>query len=299
MNKKSLIFFTSDKSFETFYSAFLKSPEFDLKLLVTESPKPKGRGLNIANNPAHLLALRKNVDVFSGDFDPKGLAELVSKIKKIKDSSQVVGFVFAFGKIIPQELIDIFDGKILNLHPSLLPKYRGPSPIQTAIIEGEKESGFSIIEINNRCDAGDIVYQERVAMSEDGTYCDFRKIVIDRCTARITQIIADYLEGKINPLPQSDGIASYTKKIEKSDAEITKSDSPSDACRKIRAYCLWPKAFIILGGKRLIIHEASLKNDQLVLHKIQLEGKNILTAKDFANGRTKLLTSLPEYVSIG
>lgn len=301
MNKIAIIVFSSDKKFERILDCLNKSENIDIKLLITQPPKPSGRGMSICHNYAHQSAIKENIPVQSPEILNKDFASsLEFSLNDLRDSGyDVLGFVFAYGKIIPEQIIDIFDHKIINLHPSLLPKYRGPSPIQSAILNGERESGYSLIEISEKCDCGDILYSKKIEIEANDNYLTYRDKVIDHFCNDFPRVASDYLQEKISPKTQKESESTKSRIIRKNDGEITNQDTAESAFNKFRAYYNWPKTFIMAENKRLIIHDAVIDNDVLIIKKIQVEGKNIISDKEFANGYSNLLTLLPKFVTIG
>lgn len=297
MNKKNnVIVFSSDKFFVEIFKK-LADHNIAIKLLVTESPKPKGRGLAVSNNPAHSFAAQNGVETFSPQkLDDDFISRLSTKIIKLKNDSNVIGLVFAYGKIIPQEIIDLFDDKIINIHPSLLPKYRGPSPIQQAILNGDTETGYSVIKISKKMDAGDILGQKSVMIDENDNFETLRAKLLDEVLDDLPRIIHEFASGNAKYTKQDQKCATYSKKIGKPDGEIKSSDNYLTAYRKIAAFHLWPKAYLIILDKRYIVHDAFIENNELIIRNIQPENKKVLNAKEFANGYKNLLTYFPKYV---
>lgn len=297
MNKKNVVIaFSSDKFFIDIYEK-LKDNSVLVKILITETAKPQGRGLKIASNPAHKFALENSLKIYTPEkFDDNFIVKLTGEIRKLKENFNVIGLVFAYGKIIPQTIIDLFDDKIINIHPSLLEKYRGPSPIQQAILNGDKMTGYSIIKISKKMDAGDIIDSKKIEISPDDHYDSLRKKILNKALENLPDVIDNFFKGKLNYTKQSEEKATYSKIIKKSDAQITPKDDLKTAFEKIRAYHFWPKAFFIISGKRFIVHDAKIKDDKLVILKIQIENKKTISAKEFSNGYKNLLTYFPKYV---
>jgi methionyl-tRNA formyltransferase len=297
MNKKiCVIVFSSDKFFLEI-SNCLKKNDISIEGLVTESPKPSGRGLEVKNNPAHQYALDQGITIFANEkLDSNFYGELAAHVEKLKSNFTVIGLVFAYGKIIPQQIIDLFEDKIINIHPSLLPKHRGASPIQQTILDGDKTTGYSMIKICKRMDAGEIIAQESLDVDESDNFLSLRKKILDKALKNLANIIKSFADNSIKSIPQQEGLSSYSKIIKKNDGQIIESDNCSSALRKIKAFALWPKAFFMISDKRYIIHEAQAKNDKLFISKIQPENKTVMSGRDFMNGYKNLLTYFPEYV---
>jgi len=292
-----MIVFSSDPDFY-FLKKIFEQNSLKIDLLVSEAPKRSGRGQQVKKNQAHLLAEDSNIEVFTPDR-----LDSIESLEKIKcfleRSDEKLGFVFSYGKIIPQSIIDLFDGKLINLHPSLLPLYRGSTPIQTAILNRDKIMGYSLIKLSNRLDAGDIFYQKTLEISQNDNYDSvFGKIIEDFNKSGI-DVLREILADRITATKQNESQATYTKKINKSDGQILpNTDGAESALAKINAFSRWPKAFFILDQKRLIIHEAKIENDKLVLKKVQKEGSRPMSFDQFCRGNGGLLTFLPDFVKI-
>ncbi len=205
-------------------------------------------------------------------------------IKSIKEIDAEIGIVADFGIIIPKEIIDLFPNGIINVHPSLLPKYRGPTPVQSAIINGDKKTGISIIKIDEKMDHGPLLYQEE----SDIKPTDFTEKLLlelfDRASDILPEIIEHFVNGGIEESPQEDEKATYTKELKKEDGyiDMKKLPSPEKLKLMIRGLNLWPGVWtkFKLGEKEVII---KLLPD----NQIQVEGKKAVGFKDFKNGYEK------------
>lgn len=291
-----MIFFSSDGYFEEIYKAALKS-KIEIELLVTEPPKQSGRGRVICRNNAHQFALERGINTLSPENLDHGAAE---KIKELINSSvDRVGFVFSYGKIIPEELIKAFSGNIFNLHPSLLPRYRGATPLQSALLDGAAEIGYSVIKVIDRLDAGDIVFSKRIDFSDKDDYRSIMEKIISNFCNNLSKIINIATSRNYTPEKQDEADATYTKKFTKEDGQIKNSDTPESALKKIRAFCVWPKAHIITSDdERVIIHKAHMQNGKLVIDIIQKQSGKPMAFSEFKKGNQTLLTELPDFVRI-
>ena len=207
-------------------------------------------------------------------------------MQQLRDLTPDIFVVAAYGKILPQEVLDIPTYGSINIHPSLLPKYRGPSPIQTAILNDDKETGVTIIKMDEEVDHGPILTQWSVQISTTDTFESLHTALFQQTAAKLPAIIADYREGKITPAVQNDAEATYCLKITREDGliDLNKPVDPSLVDRKIRAFYPWPTAWIRLdkdyGGQA----KKGMVLKLLPGGKVQLEGKNIVSKKDFLNG---------------
>ncbi len=285
--------FSSNKSFELIYKTLLNS-DFKVGLLITESPKKSGRGLQIHRNPAHEFASQNNLEILSPEkINDEFIQELAEKIKKNKIE---IGLISSYGKILPEKLLKIFPKGVLNIHPSLLPKYRGPAPIVTPILNGESKSGYSIILTGAGCDDGPVVTQGEVEIAPNETQTSLRSKIFAELLPKLPQILGRYTAEKLLPVEQNENLATFTQKIKKNDGLLDEKIDAKTADRKIRAFDEWPKTYFIIGRRRFIVCQATLKDNFLEIKSIQPEGKKPMSVKDFTNGYGNLLTSFPYYV---
>lgn len=290
-----MIVFSSDPAFAEIYKAILDSDR-KVDLLVSESAKNSGRGRAIKPNPAVAFALLKKIrHITPNEISPEAIREIQNTVSKSQDK---LGLVFAYGKIIPQELIDVFKRQIFNLHPSLLPKYRGATPIQSALLDGAKETGFSIIKLNARLDAGDIIYQEKIHIDTKDNYQSMKEKIVKKFCKVLPGELKKIENDTVKFTKQDEAEATYTTKFIKSDGEIKKSDTPETAFLKIRAFSEWPKAYMIIAEARVIIHRAHIENGKLVIDEIQKESGKKMTFAEFKHGNQTLLTQMPDFVRI-
>ncbi len=202
-------------------------------------------------------------------------------MQTIKDAYASFAVLAYFGLIIPQKVLKIFSKGIINIHPSLLPKYRGPTPVQNAILNGEKVTGVSIIRLDEKVDHGPIIAQKVEKILEDDTadtlYARLFKIGADL----IYQNIKQYIKGHLKPRQQNHSKATFTKLLHKNDGQINIDNPPPfDKLKKmIRAFYPWPGVFFKykFDNKERIIK-------LLPKNKIQVEGKKPMSYKDFMNG---------------
>lgn len=200
---------------------------------------------------------------------------------KLKDqipSNADVAIVAYYGAIIPQEIIDIFPKGLLNIHPSLLPKYRGPSPAASAILNGNKTTGVTIFKLDEKMDHGPIVAQRSLPVYSYDTRHTFLKRLFSTGAEVLVNILPDYLEGKIEPTPQNHSQATYTQMLTKEDGRVNWDASDKKIERQIRALTPWPGAWTKLNGKRVLINKAHLdKADNLIIDEFQIAGKTAVT----------------------
>jgi len=201
-------------------------------------------------------------------------------IETIAQKKADVFVVAGYGKILPQSLIDLPKHKTINIHTSLLPLYRGPTPIEGPILKGDTETGVTIMLIDREVDHGPIIKQEKYTLEGNETTPELTKILFTRGGELLADIFPDWLAGKITPREQNHTKATYTKKLKKEDGLIDLSDDPILNYNKFRAYVGWPRTFFFRDGKRIIVTRATLEDGQFIIKKIIPEGKKETDYKD-------------------
>jgi len=245
-------------------------------LVITAPDKPVGRKKIITPPPAKLTAEKYGIPI----SQPKVISNFQFPISK---PDLIV--VAAYGQIIPKEILKIPRYGCLNVHPSLLPKYRGPSPIQAAILNGDKETGVTIIKMTEKVDAGPIIANIKYQISNIKiNYETLHNKLAELGTDLLIKTIPLWIKGKIKEKLQDESKASYTKILTKEDGLINWRDPIEKIERQIRAFNPWPGAYTIYRGKMLKILEADIVNNQLILKKVQLEGKKPMRFEDFLRG---------------
>ena len=248
-----------------------KSP---IVAVVPQSPKPTGRKQILNYSPVDKWAHEHKIPIYYKSNDI---------IKENLDAD--LGVCASFGEIIPELVINYFKFGILNIHPSLLPKYRGVSPVPEALKNGDTKTGITIIKMDEKMDHGPIVVQSKEEVFPDDTGESLRTRLFQKSVDILIETIEPYLKGKIKLKEQNHNEAIFTKILTKQDGflELTGCD-PVSTERFIRAMQPWPGAWTLIDGKRLKILQAHLENEKLVLDEVQLEGKNPVTYQQFKEG---------------
>lgn len=262
-------------------------------LIVTTPDKPKGRKLIMTPTPVKVWARERNIEV----LDPKSLRKDADELlKKLKSTEYDFFLVASYGKIIPADVFDIPERKTLNVHPSMLPKYRGASPIQSQILNDEKEVGVTIMQIDEGMDTGPIIIQKKLDGNNSPISLgrkELERVLAIEGARLISHILPEWLQGSIDPIMQNEKDAIYCEKIEKEDGkiEIELDNLPTgEKARKeflkIKAFEEWPTAYFFLHEKRIIIIDAKLdENGTLKILKVKPEGKSEMPFEDFMRGR--------------
>jgi len=262
--------------------AFLGTPEVASKtleilkvdgllpsLIVTAPDKPKGRKMLLTPPPVKQWAIENNVPYFQSEDK----SELLSEIKKWHQKNPFDFFlVVAYGKILPEEFIKLPKLGSINIHYSLLPKYRGASPVETAILKGETKTGITIQQMEYKMDSGAILAQETVNVLPEETAPELKERLIKIGGDILLKILPDFLAQKIIPIFQKEEEATFCTKIKKEAGLIDLTADPIKNYNKFRAYVQWPRTFFFENGKRIIITEAKLENGKFKIKKIIPEG---------------------------
>ncbi len=225
------------------------------------------------------------------------LVNIVKKLPRKSDSWRIhnkvdVFIVADFGEIIPKEILAIPKNGSLCLHPSLLPKYRGASPVEFSIINGEKETGLTIFEMDEKVDHGPIISQFKEKIRDDDTTESLYERLFQAGAEVLITVLPAYLAGKIKPRAQDHSKATYTRRLTRRDGKIDWKKSDREIERFIRAMHPWPGTWTPLRSsgaserqaKRLKILKAHLEKEKLTIDQVQLEGKEPISFKQFLAG---------------
>ncbi len=293
MKQDGLVFFGSAKFSLPILEALLEmgyQPR-----VITEPDKPAGRGRKLCPNPVKKFALDHQLKILE---DYRDLLSSHPSAAKASHTITPFGILAAYGKILPLSLLEKFPLGILNFHPSLLPKYRGASPIPAVILAGEKKTGVTIIKLTAKVDAGPIIAQEELPILKTDTTATLTQKLAELAAKMAKKYLPQYLAGKIQPVEQEHSRATFTGKISKEDGRISWEKGPVSLDRQIRAYNPWPGAFTEIEGQRIIFWESEFDATQnkVVIRKIQVAGKKPISGKQFAQGYRYLLTKFPAFV---
>ena len=240
-------------------------------IVITSPDAPKGRGLALAQSETKTLALAYNILVLTPEkFD----SEIIATIGSFRCDYAVC---VAYGKIFPQELIDIFPKVVLNIHYSLLPKYRGATPLETALLSGENETGVTIQKMAMELDAGDILAQEATPIGKNETARELRPRLIQMGANLLVKTIPEYLEGKIMPTKQDSARATRAYKIKKEDGLLSLDAPAEENWKKYRAYADNVGTYFIKDGKRMKITLAEFTKGEFRVLRVIPEGKREMT----------------------
>ena len=226
--------------------------------VITQPDRPRGRGRKILPSPIKKIALSRGITV----FQPENINEEES-IKKVKEFNPDIILVVAYGQILSKDMLNIPRIGCINIHASLLPKYRGAAPINWTIINGEKKTGITFMFMNEKVDAGEIIDQQEITILPDETYGELNKRLSNLSAEIINDLLKEIKNGKIKRIPQEKQLATYTKKMSKEDGEIIWGNKGEKIYNLIRGTTPYPGAFTYYKERKLKITMArSLYNYQ-------------------------------------
>ena len=302
MNKKiSTVFFGTHNFASTILKALISNPLFDIQLVVTQPDKPVGRDQILQKSPVKLIAEENSINL----TQPTKLSDLRSSIFDLD-----VGITAQYGLIIPQSILDIPKHGIINIHTSLLPKYRGASPIQSALINGDTETGVTIMKMEAGLDTGPILLQKKLLIQPDDTYLDLDKKLADLAIEALFEAIPKYISGELLPIPQNESEKIICKQLSRDDGKIDWNKSADEIYNLYRGLTPWPGVWTMWKNKRIKLLKIKpsdkvlelgnfvVDNDNLFVGcnegsveilELQLEGKKIMETKEFLNGYKSLL----------
>lgn len=239
--------------------------------VVTRAPQPVGRKQILTYSPVDKWAHERQINTF---YKANDLLE--------SNLDYDLGILASYGEIISQDVINSFSQGILVIHPSLLPKLRGASPIQAAIANGDLETGVTVFKMDEKMDHGPIISQFKEEIDETDTFDTLRTRLFEKSAEFLVDLIDPFVKQKIKPKEQNHEEATYTKMVTKNDGFVNlEKDNPKMIDAKLRAYAPWPGIWTMYKDKRLKILKAHLALGRLVIDEVQLEGKNPVSYKQF------------------
>lgn len=297
---------------------FMGTPEFSVPCLerlvsdgeevvgvFTQPDKPKGRGYELSFPPVKECALKHNIPV----FQPKSMkdGEALEILKKLNPD---ITIVVAYGKILPAEILYLPKYNSVNIHASLLPRYRGAAPIQWCVINGEKESGVTSMLMNEGLDTGDILLSEKVVITDNMTAGELHDLLSEAGARVMSKTIDDIKSNKIKPIAQNDDESNYSPMLSKELCPVDFREPAFSVHNRVRGLSPWPVATATLNGKKIKIHSSvvsKIKSDGIPgevvavngvitvccgdgncidILSLQLEGKKRMNTADFLLGHS-------------
>ncbi|MFL6520293.1 MAG: methionyl-tRNA formyltransferase [Chthoniobacterales bacterium] len=273
----------------------IDSEEHELVAVVTQPDKPVGREQRIEAPPVKAALTDRDLPV----LQPK---RIKSSVEEIRALTPDVIVVMAYGQILPRTILEIPRIACLNLHASLLPRHRGAAPIQAAIVAGDRQTGITVMYMDEGLDTGDVLLQKRLEIAADETGGSLHDRLAEIAPAALNEALTQLQSGSAARTPQDSSAATYAPKLEREHGRIDWNEPAALIERKIRAFNPWPGAFTILRDdaqreRKLKIFRAHpagkssaapllvpAKDEALVLEEVQLEGKRRMSAEEFLRG---------------
>ncbi|MBD0412580.1 methionyl-tRNA formyltransferase [Pseudoalteromonas distincta] len=307
MTQPLRIIFAGTPDFAARHLQALIQSEHQIVGVYSQPDRPAGRGKKLKASEVKELALEHNLPVFQPQSlkNDEALAELTSLNADIM-------IVVAYGLILPKAILEAPRLGCLNVHGSILPRWRGAAPIQRAIWAGDKQTGVTIMQMDEGLDTGDMLHISRCPISTTETSASLYTKLAELGPDALIETINKLANGEITPEPQNDELANYAKKLSKEEADIDWSMSALQIERNIRSFNPWPMCFTQMGGQTVKIHQAQvmlqsgdpgqiLSSDKngvvvacgehaLCITQLQPQGKKPMAINDFLNGRSDWVT---------
>lgn len=302
MKKYNIVFFGSTLFSKISLESLYKNPKFNIQAVVINPDKPNLRGNKIKILDVKQFCIKNNISI----HQPKKLKDIKEQLLPYNSDFFVV---VSYGKIISSSILKIPNINTVNVHPSLLPKYRGPSPIQYALLNGDKKTAISIMLVSKKMDAGDILYQEDYEILPDIVFDDLYYDLGIKSAEILPNILDLYAQNKIQPISQDEKNATYTHYILKEMGKVDfKLERSIDIYNKYRAFTAWPSIYFFYNNKKIKITQMHIldkkfdlpdfslidkklivktKDGLVVLDKVHPENKKEISGYDFYNGYIK------------
>jgi len=289
--------------------ALARDNDFLIKAVITQPDMPSGRKLIPTPSPVKELALKYKLEV----WQPQKIIQVLDNLRELEPDIMVIA---AYAQIIPEAILNLPKYGCINIHPSLLPKYRGASPVQATILNGDEQAGVTIMLMDKTLDTGPVLSQESLKISPEETTISLLNKTSELGAKLLTPTIKKYIKGQIKPSPQNSALASYIGTFQKTDGLIDWSKGSIEIERLIRAFTPWPSTWTWIKGKQLKILEVEKEpldfntykpgktfiynnslavqcgQDALLIKRLKLEGKNEISGKDFVRGYKDYLGSI-------
>lgn len=300
MSKTKIVFFGTQDFAAVILQDLLDSNIISVEAVFTQPDRKTGRKQIVEESPVKKLAKKYNIPV----EQPESL-----KSYKLLATSYELGIVAQYGLIIPKAMIDSFPNGMINVHGSLLPKYRGASPIQAALVNGEKETGITLIQMDEKMDHGPILSQATAVIDMDDTYTTMASKLAAEGLILLLNTIPEWLNGTLKAQPQDESQATFTKLLTKEDGRVDFNKTGEEIYNQYRGLTPWPGIWTVWDDKRLKLLQIK-KSDKTLPpgqvnteeHKLligcgeksievlelQLEGKNPMDAKTFLSGYSNI-----------
>ncbi len=311
MNNERIVFMGTPEIAATVLEALINN-NYNVVGVIAQPDKPVGRKKILQPVPTKEIAIKYNIPC----FQPIKIKQDYEFLKELKPD---VIITLAYGQIVPQGVLDIPNKKCINLHGSLLPKYRGAAPIQYALKNGDTETGVTLMEMIDKMDAGQMFASKKINIDQNDNSTTLFKKVGECARDLILEVLPDYLAGKLKGIPQDESLVSFCPTIKPEEEHIPYNLKTSEFVNYVRSLSETPGAFLMLDDLKFKIYEAQVLNNKpnlikkegyeiiqadkqgliiscldgdVKLLKVQKQGKNIMDYKSFINGERNLINKI-------
>lgn len=267
---QKIVFFGTEDFSARFLTALIDAG-YNIAAVVTKPDTKKGRGHHLAEPLVKTIAKTHGIEV----WQPQKLSEITERITAL---SPVTGILVSYGKIIPESIINLFTPGIINVHPSLLPRYRGPSPIESAILNGDDDTGVSIMQLIKAMDAGPVYSQATLPLAGTETKPELYETLGELGVTELLRVLPNILDGSLQPTAQDETAATYCQLLSKEDGILNPATQTAiEAERRTRAFIGFPKTRLLLGDHSYIITKAHVSPQAATELDRQFADSNYLT----------------------
>ena len=245
-------------------------------IIITSPDARSGRGLHMHPTPVCTWATEHNIPCLKPE---KISDDLINELKKFDINLSIV---VAYGKILPENLIKMPDLGTINIHYSLLPLYRGASPLEQALLNGDAVTGVTVQQMEFKLDSGAVIAREEINIGINENKDSLRSKLITLGGETLVKLIPDIIEDKIDPISQDENLATYCTKIKKDDGQIDPHGDGKLNYNKYRAFSGWPGIFFFVNNKRVKVTSARYENDSFIIERVVPEGKKEIEYSAFS-----------------
>jgi methionyl-tRNA formyltransferase len=278
---------------EVHLKSLIEDSNFEVVGVVTQPDRPAGRNLQLTPSPVKVLAQKNGIEVLT----PESLKREPEAFEKVKSWKAEIAIVVAFGQILTQEFLDSFKYGAVNVHGSLLPRWRGAAPIQRSLEAGETVTGVSLQKMVKKLDAGPVIGERRIPVSEETGATELYSKLAELGCELLKKELVQYIKGEIVPVNQDENLVTIAKKIEKSESLLSWQMPAKTIHDRVRAFDMGPGTYVMIKEKRLKIHKTKLIHSPL--SEVLLPGEIAKLSSDeliiqTGEGQISLLQVQPE-----
>lgn len=283
-NTSTPILFFGTEDFSASALEGLTKAGFDVRAVITKPDAKKGRGQKVSAPLVKRIAEAHGIAV----WQPEKLRDIADDIRVLQP---VAGVLVSYGKIVPQSVIDLFTPGIINVHPSLLPKYRGPSPIESALLNGDESTGVSIMQLSREMDAGPVYHQVEFHLPHYETKPHLYKKLAELGTSELVAALPHILDGTLRAVPQDETSATYCRLLTKADGELSPANMTAvEAERRVRALLGYPKTRLALLGHDVIVTKVHVARSRHTPLDVVFRDGNYLVIDELIGPSGKTMT---------